>query len=234
MWCKVRIWLESLLHLFFPQRCAVCGTLLREGEEAICLHCNIDMPRTGYHLQEGNPVERLFWGKIPIERATSYFHYAKGSDFKQILWKFKYKNHRQLALQMGRLMAAELGNSSFFQEIDVLVPVPLHPHKRRQRGYNQSELLAKGISEVTGIPLDTVSLVRRKYTETQTRKSPYERWENVSGIFYLQHPDKLIGKHLLLIDDVLTTASTITACADALVDIEGVRISVLTLAVAGD
>lgn len=234
MWHRINIWFESLIHLFFPQRCAVCGSLLHEGEEALCLHCNMDMPRTGYHLRVGNPVERLFWGKIPIERAASYFHYAKGSAFRQILWKFKYEGQKQLAQQMGRLMAAELNQSSFFQGIDVLIPVPLHPYKRRQRGYNQSEQIARGISSITTLPVDTQSLVRHKHTETQTRKSPYERWENVAGIFHLQSPEHFVGKHILLIDDVLTTASTITACADAFVGIEGLRISVLTLAVAGD
>ena len=201
----LKAWLLSFLHLFFPRQCVVCGTPLQEGEEAICLRCNMDLPRTDYHLCADNPVERMFWGKIPLERATSYFFYHKGSDFRRILHQLKYG---------GR------------------VPVPLHPRKQRMRGYNQSECVAKGVAAVTGIPLDAASVVRKKHTETQTSKSAYERWKNVNGIFHLRYPERFVGKHILLVDDVLTTGATITTCADVFRDVEGVRISVLTLAVA--
>ena len=133
---------------------------------------------------------------------------------------------------MGRFMAAELTVSEFFCDVDVIVPVPLHPRKQRMRGYNQSECVAKGVAAVTGIPLDAASVVRKKHTETQTSKSAYERWKNVDGIFHLRHPERFAGKHILLVDDVLTTGATITTCADVFRDVEGVRISVLTLAVA--
>ena len=169
----LKAWLLSFLHLFFPQQCVVCGTPLQEGEEAICLKCNMDLPRTDYHLCADNPVERMFWGKLP-----------------------------------------------------------LHPRKQRMRGYNQSECVAKGVAAVTGIPLDAASVVRKKHTETQTSKSAYERWKNVNGIFHLRYPERFVGKHILLVDDVLTTGATITTCADVFRDVEGVRISVLTLAVA--
>lgn len=129
-------------------------------------------------------------------------------------------------------MAAELTVSGFFHNVDVIVPIPLHPRKQRMRGYNQSECIAKGVAAVTGIPLDTVSVMRRKHTETQTSKSAYERWENVDGIFHLRHLERFVGKHILLVDDVLTTGATTTACADVFRDVKGVRISVLTLAVA--
>ena len=133
---------------------------------------------------------------------------------------------------MGRFMAAELSATGFFSDVDVIVPVPLHPRKQKVRGYNQSECIARGVSSVTGISMDTASVVRTRHTETQTRKSSYERWENVDGIFCLRRADAFVGKHVLIIDDVLTTGATITACADALRKVDGVRISVLTLAVA--
>ena len=223
---------SSLLHLFFPRCCIVCGARLSEGEEVICTRCNIDMPRTYYHLQKDNPVERMFWGKIPLERATSYFFYRKGSGFRSILHQLKYGGRKQLGVVMGRFMAAELEPSGFFQGIDVVIPVPLHPRKKKARGYNQSECIACGVSEVSGIPLDISSVVREKHTDTQTRKSVYERWENVEGIFKLHHSERFTGKHILIIDDVLTTGATTTACADAFCDVKDIHISILTLAVA--
>lgn len=228
----VKTWLLSFVRLFFPRQCAACGASLQEGEEGLCMKCNMDMPRTNYHLRKDNPVERLFWGKIPLERATSYFFYQKGSSFRQILHQLKYGGRKDLGELMGRFMAAELASAGFFKDVDRIVPVPLHPRKRKLRGYNQSECIAHGISAVTGIPMDTSSVIRKKHTDTQTRKSTYERWENVDGIFHLLHPGRLRGKHVLIVDDVLTTGSTTTACADAFKGVESIRISILTLAAA--
>lgn len=228
----VKTWFLSFIHLLFPRQCVVCGGPLQEGEEAICLKCNIDMPRTDYHHQKDNPVERMFWGKIPLERATSYFFYHKGSDFRRVLHQLKYGGRKDLGEAMGRFMAAELLTSGFFREIDMIVPVPLHPRKQRMRGYNQSACIARGVAAVTGIQVDDTSVSRKKHTETQTHKSVYERWENVDGIFRLCHPERFVGKHILIIDDVLTTGATTTACADAFQDVEGICISILTLAVA--
>lgn len=228
------VWCSSFVRLLFPRYCVVCGKPLQEGEEGICLRCNMDLPRTNYHLRRDNPVERMFWGKMPLERATAFFFYHKGSDSRHILHLLKYGDRKDLGELMGRLMAAELSDSGFFRKVDVIIPVPLHPRRQKARGYNQSECIARGISAVTGIPVDAVSLRRGRHTETQTRKSAYERWTNVEGVFLLSHPERFAGKQLLLVDDVLTTGATTTACADVFRDVEGVRISILTLAVAGD
>ena len=193
----------------------------------------MDMPRTNWHLEKDNPVEQQFWGKFPLERATSYFLYHKGSDFRHILHQLKYEGREDIGRTMGRFMAEEIRSSGFFDGVDFIVPVPLHPRKLRERGYNQSERLSEGIAEVTGITMDVRAVCRRVYSQTQTRKSAYERWENVAGIFEVEHPERYAGKHILLVDDVLTTGSTITACADAFAGVEGLRISVLTLAKAG-
>ena len=229
-----KAWFLSYVHLFFPRQCAVCGSSLQEGEEGICIRCNMNMPRTNYHLREDNSVERMFWGKIPLERGTSFFYYHKGSDFRHILHQLKYGGRKDLGEIMGRFMAAELAATGFFRGIDVIIPVPLHPRKQKLRGYNQSECIARGVSAVTGIPIDVSSVLRRRHTETQTRKSAYERWENVDGIFLLRYPERFVGKHILIVDDVLTTGATTTACADALKDVGGVHVSILTLAVAGE
>ncbi|WP_025073701.1 ComF family protein [Bacteroides faecichinchillae] len=228
----IKDWLGSFLSLLFPRCCLVCGRPLAKGEECICTMCNINLPRTNYHLQEDNPVEQLFWGKVPLERATSFFFYRKGSDFRQILHQLKYGGRKELGATMGRYMASELLPSGFFKGIDVIIPVPLHKKKQQLRGYNQSEWIVRGIAAVTGISVNTESIIRRKNTETQTRKSTFERWENVDGIFELHSSEHLPGKHVLIVDDVLTTGATTVACASALMEVQGIRISILTLAVA--
>ena len=133
---------------------------------------------------------------------------------------------------VGRVIATEVLPTGFFEDVAVVIPVPVHPRKQRSRGYNQSEWIARVVFQVTGILVDTSSVIREKHTNTQTRKSIYERWENVEGIFKLRHPERLVGKHILIVDDVLTTGATTTACADVFREIGGIRISVLTLAVA--
>ena len=228
----VKYWFGPLFHLFFPRCCAVCGASLIEGEDTICTRCNIDMPRTNYHKMKDNPVERMFWGKFPLERATSFFFYRKGSDFRQVLHQLKYGGQKEIGAIMGRYMASELQASDFFHGVDVIIPIPLHKKKQQIRGYNQSEWISRGIMAVTGIPVDTEAIIRRKNTETQTQKSALERWENVDGIFELHRSEHLAGKHILIVDDVLTTGATTVACASRLAEIEGVRISVLTLAMA--
>ena len=194
--------------------------------------CNINLPRTDYHLRKDNPVEKLFWGKFPLERATSFFFYRKGSDFRQVLHQLKYGGQKEIGAIMGRYMASELQASDFFHGVDVIIPIPLHKKKQQIRGYNQSEWISRGIMAVTGIPVDTEAIIRRKNTETQTQKSALERWENVDGIFELHRSEYLAGKHILIVDDVLTTGATTVACASRLAEIEGVQISVLTLAMA--
>ena len=231
MWQSCKLWLLSFFRLFVPRRCAVCGACLDDGEEVLCLKCDIGMPRTNYHLRVDNPVEQRFWGRFPLERATSYFRYCKDGDYRRILFRMKYEGRQDDAETMGRLMAADLVRSGFFEGVDVLLPVPLHPDKQRLRGYNQSACIAQGVSAVTGIPVSVGNVRRLKFTETQTRKSAHQRWDNVDGVFEVVDAAAFAGQHVLLLDDVLTTGATLTACADALAGVEGVRFSVLALAV---
>lgn len=224
--------LRSLLRLLFPQRCPVCGGALAEGEELMCRECDDALPRTHFHRWQGNTAEMMFWGKFEIGQVACYYYYRKKSPYARLVHLLKYEGRKDMGITLGRRMADEMADSGFFTGIDLIVPVPLHEAKRRQRGYNQSEQLAKGIHHATGIPIDTAAVVRSKYTETQTRKSRNERWENVDGIFRVEHPERYAGKHLLLIDDVLTTGATTTACADAFSAVPGVKFSVLTLALA--
>lgn len=172
------IWTD-LWNLFFPHSCLLCGRQLISGERVLCLKCLSGLPRTQFHLRKDNIVECNFWGKIPVEHATSFLYYAKGGNVRQLLYELKYHGNQEVGEVMGRMMASELMCSHFFDGIDLIVPVPLHQRKKRLRGYNQSECLARGVSVVTGIPMDTKVVIRSRYTDTQTHKGQYARWENV-------------------------------------------------------
>jgi ComF family protein len=179
-----------------------------------------------------NPVEKRFRGKAPIFRGTSFFFFQKGSPFQKLLHELKYKGNKEIGEILGRYAAAELLNSPDFCSIDIIIPIPLHPKRFAQRGYNQSEWIGKGLSAVLDKPQDTNTLKRVKQTTTQTKKSVFERFENTEGIFELSGAKELEGKHLLLIDDVLTTGSTLNAAINTLLNIPNVKISIFTLAIA--
>ena len=156
-------WFHSFWSLLFPRCCVVCGSPLSRGEECLCTCCNINLPRTGFHLRKDNPVECLFWGRIPgLKRASSFLFYRKGSDFRRILHLLKYGGYKELGEVMGRYMAAELSSGEFFDGVDMIIPVPLHRKKQKLRGYNQSEWIARGIASVTGIPLCAECMIREK------------------------------------------------------------------------
>lgn len=228
----MKSWFSHVVDLFYPNLCLICGESLREGEEQLCLHCFNNMPRTNYHLQCDNPVEKRFWGKVPVERASSYFFFQKGSGFQKLIHELKYKGNKELGVIIGRYAAADLLQSDAFSSIDILVPVPLHPKKEAKRGYNQSNLICKGLSAILVKPVVADNLLRKLDSATQTRKGVYERYENTSGIFAVKRVEEFAGKHLLLVDDVLTTGSTLEACIQALQTVENVKVSVFTLAVA--
>ena len=225
------IWTD-LWKLFFPQCCLICGKTLLEGEENLCFQCLSNIPRTHLYLRKDNEMEKELWGKFPIERASAYLYYSKGGDVKKLLTDLKYRGNADLGSFLGRCMTREMLSSGFFQGVDGIIPVPLHPRKQKIRGYNQSIMLANGISSVTNIPVWNDLLVRTQYTQTQTRKGSYERWLNVKDMFECTSPERLRDKHVLLVDDVFTTGATLVACADAFRQIPGLRFSVLTLAIA--
>lgn len=222
----------DLLDLIYPNLCFICGETLLKSESHICLCCLNNIPRTNYHLLTDNPVEKRFWGKAPIFRGTSFFFFQKGSPFQKLLHELKYKGNKEIGEILGRYAAAELLNSPDFCSIDIIIPIPLHPKRFAQRGYNQSEWIGKGLSAVLDKPQNTNTLRRVKQTTTQTKKSVFERFENTEGIFELSGAKELEGKHLLLIDDVLTTGSTLNAAINTLLNIPNVKISIFTLAIA--
>ena len=227
------IW-KDLYEFLFPRYCAICGERLLVGEDYLCLDCLRKLPRTRLHEREDNVIEKNLWGRFPVERASSFLYYSKGGGVQKLLYELKYYHNAGIGVFLGRCMASELLSSSFFEGIDYIIPVPLHAKRFKERGYNQSAMLAKGISEVTGIPVMEGWLVRTQATQTQTHKTRFDRWENVKEVFRMSGKMSLQNKHLLLVDDVMTTGATLTACADAFRDVPHLRISVLTLALAGE
>lgn len=223
---------DDFLSLLFPRLCCGCGTHLLRNEILICTECQVVIPRTNYHLVKDNPVETLFWGRCKIERAAAFSFYTKGSRIRRIIQNLKYKGIREAGNELGRIYAVSLKSSSFLDDIDLIMPVPLHPVKERKRGFNQALCIAEGISEISGLPVFKDVLFRKRPSETQTRRSRFERWMNVEGIFSVSTVvNELEDKHILIVDDVITTGSTIESCASELLKIKGVKLSVAAIAV---
>lgn len=226
--------LNDVWEFFFPRYCVICDKRLLRGEEHFCLNCLCALPRIRFRNQENNEIAKLLWGKMPIERAFAFLYYSKGGNVRELLFQLKYYSNQEIGYFLGRCMAKELLSTGFFDGVEGIVPVPLHEKKRKSMGYNQSELLSEGISSVVQIPVLKDVLRRKQYTDTQTHKSNYERWSNVTDVFEGMSIDRLAYKHVLLVDDVLTTGATLVACADVLKEVPGLRISVLTLAWAAE
>ncbi|MBR2196148.1 MAG: ComF family protein [Salinivirgaceae bacterium] len=233
-WLKtIQLLGTDLLSLFTPPKCCACGNALVRGENMLCTHCIMKMPKTNFHKVRGNMVEKSFWGRVPIEYATSYFFFLKSSDFQHLLHALKYNGRSDIGIYLGKHFGHELIRQPEFCHFDSIIPVPLHPDKLRKRGYNQSEMFARGLSKSMNIPVETKVLERTTFTETQTHKSRIERWENVKSVFAANPNINLNGKHILLVDDVLTTGATIEGCANALLEKNPMlKISVATLAYA--
>ena len=182
-------------------------------------------------MHDENPVSRIFWGRVNIKAATSFLFFSKMGRVQSLIHQLKYKRQKEVGLLIGKLFGDDLLNSPYYTDIDFIIPVPLHPKKLKTRGYNQSLMIANGLQESMGIEVFT-GLQRKAHSSTQTRKSRYERWENVKDIFEIKEHKRLESKSVLLVDDVLTTGATLEACAQVLLDISGLQISIATLAYA--
>ncbi|WP_165025478.1 ComF family protein [Dysgonomonas sp. ZJ279] len=220
---------RNFLTLFFPHLCVVCNCRLNESEKHICLNCLSLLPKTNYHNQPNNRLEDFFAGRFPFEHITVFAYFVKGGSIQRVIHELKYRNNPDIGYFIGELYGIDIKDISFISDIDYLVPVPLHPKRQKQRGYNQSLEIAKGISNQTGIPIDSATLIRAINNPSQTKSSRFERWKNVEDIFTINNTDTFKGKHVLLIDDVITTGSTIEACAKEILKSEGAKISILTI-----
>lgn len=218
--------ISDLLGLVYPLVCPVCGKSLFRGERSLCMKCYHHLPRSRFEHDDDNPAARVFWGRVPLTRVHAAFLYNKGNAIQKLIHEFKYRGHKDIGLFLGRELGHDLSAIEIFNDLDMIIPIPLHPKKKKKRGFNQSEIIAQGITEVIKVPLKTDLLFRRAFTSTQTRKSKYDRWQNVEHIFQLKDPEVLEGKHVLLVDDVITTGATMEACIQVLLEVEGVRVGV--------
>lgn len=202
------------------------------GEHIICTDCRFNLPFTNFHLQPDNIVARQFWGKVNLEAAYATYYFAKGGKVQNLMHHFKYKGMQQIGIILGEIAGTQLVKNEVFKTVDIIIPVPLHKKRLKQRGYNQSACFANGLAKKLGAAVDETSLIRAKATETQTHKSRFSRFENMQEVFAITDPEKLINKHVLLVDDVVTTGSTLEACAVQLLKIEGLKLSIATIAYA--
>ena len=221
---------SRLLDLVSPRLCAVCGRRLTVTERTLCAVCNLHLPRTGFQRDPlRNVMAKQFWGRIAVERVAALFYYEAGSAAGHVVYDLKYHDRPEIGHDLGRMMGREFMADGFFEGIDVIVPVPLAKKRQRQRGYNQSLMLAQGVSEATGLPIYNKVVRRTRFEGSQTQKGRWERLENVENVFELKDATSLRGRHALLIDDVVTTGATMVACARELLKVEGVSISLLAL-----
>lgn len=230
MFSTVSTYFTDFYRLFYPSICGCCDQPLTKGEAQLCVHCRLSLPFTQYEKMEENPVEKSLFGRAPIVYGSALLQFSKGESTQQLLHNIKYNGQRELAVFMGRMMGTRLQESGRLLAVDVLMPVPLHPQKEQVRGYNQSALLVEGMAAILPAEVQKDNLVRKVATATQTRKSRLERWENVEAVFDVRHPERLRGKHIMLVDDVLTTGATIEACVQALTEKADCSVSVAVLA----
>jgi ComF family protein len=207
---------NSILHILFPRVCDGCGSDIIDEESNLCMKCIAELPETNFHLHANNPVEKIFWGRLPIASATAQYYFVKESLMQYLMHQLKYKGNRELGKQLGRLMAYDLQKTNRFNKVDYLVPLPLFASKEKRRGYNQATILCEGIAEVMNVQIAGDVITRTQYTETQTRKGRIERWQNMEGKFELLKPEMIRDKNILLVDDVITTGATLEACGHEL------------------
>ena len=223
---------HDLLSLFFPELCTACGKNLFKNEVVICTTCIYNLPKTDFHLDDENRVARQLWGRFPFVQAISYLFFQKGGKVQSLMHQLKYNNSPQTGFRMGELYGYELKRSVSFKQPDLIIPVPLHSKRLKKRGYNQSEHIANGLGSILNVQVIVNNLQRFEATDTQTKKNRFARYENLKGAFQIKNPVEFISKHILLVDDVVTTGATLEACSLELLKINGVSISIATIAFA--
>jgi ComF family protein len=229
---EILSYFNDLIALFFPELCAACGRNLYRNERVICTNCIYHLPLTNFHSDPENKMARQLWGRFPFVQTIAFLYFRKGSRIQNLMHQLKYKKNQETGIRLGELYAYDLKRSTIFKQADLIIPVPLHPSKLKKRGYNQSECIANGISSILNIPVSNNNLIRTENTETQTKKSRYARYENLINAFSIKDKSEFINQHIMLVDDVMTTGATLEACSILLQKIEGVRISICTIAYA--
>lgn len=220
----------DLAHLLFPVVCSACGLTLHQGEKAICTHCINDLPYTDFHLYSANQVAKQFWGRIPCDAAMAMLYFKRGSKTQHLIHHLKYEGKTELGEILGGLLGERLKLSNQYKAIDTIIPVPLHAKKERSRGYNQCQHIANGLANSLRLSVSNDILLRKKQTSSQTSKSRYTRYENIQSVFQVNSAESIQNKHILLVDDVITTGATLEGCGNSLFN-SGIRkLSIVALA----
>jgi ComF family protein len=223
---------QNLINLFFPKSCAGCHSVLLSDEKVICTVCRHEIPLTNHHKMDDNEVYQKFYGRIPLEFGAALFYFHKKGIVQEMIHKLKYKGQEEISETVGDWYASELKDLNQMATIDYIIPVPLHKKRMRERGYNQVTGFGRALSNQLGIPYDDQLLHRKLHTKTQTKKDLLGRADVISTVFDVDFSDNHHGKHFMLIDDVITTGSTLEACSRALLKIPNVKISIVCMAMA--
>ncbi len=224
------ILLKDLFHIFYPKICVICDEKLIQNEKVVCTICRHDLPLTNFQSYTNNKVTQTFYGRIALEKGFSLLFFRKKGSTQKLIHDLKYKNNEEIGVFFGEWLGEILKENKEFNNVDFIIPVPLHPKKIRERGYNQVTKFGEKISFYLGIPFIENELIRISSTKTQTFKTRFERFNNIDTKFLLKNPSKFKGKHILLIDDVITTGATLEACAKEFLKPENSKISILTMA----
>lgn len=223
---------DGFLHLLYPELCVACGEAMPPRDSCFCFKCQLQVPVSDMHRQKDNEFTARFLGRLPVEGAAAMYYFSRRNPVQQALHRLKYHNQPEIGVKIGRTFGRRLREAETFGTVQAIVPVPLHPRKERLRGYNQSAQFAQGLSEILDLPVLGNVLLRPMFTQTQTRKKRMERFENVESVFALQKPALVADRHILLVDDVLTTGATLEECGQLLLRVPGTRLSLATIALA--
>jgi ComF family protein len=228
----VKQWCTDLLGLLFPNLCNACGIALYHSEHLICTKCLYDLPFTDYHQHAENRVAKQLWGRLPLNAAMAMLYFRKGAKVQNLIHNLKYNGRTDVGVLLGNMLGERLITSTLYKDIDLIIPVPLHHKKYKHRGYNQCTFIAEGIAEKMEIGFSEENLIRNTSTESQTKKNRYNRYENMQDVFKVSTPTHIAGKHILLVDDVITTGATLEACANELLNNGAAKVSIAALAFA--
>lgn len=223
---------KNLLNLFFPPVCEACNNALTDNELVICTICRHDLPVTNFHFDNADNVKKVVYGRVKLEQATALLHFSKRGVVQQLLHNLKYRGHQNISGFLGRWLVAELKTLKEYNQIDVVIPVPLYKTKLRQRGYNQVEQFGKAIAEAINADYNDTVLIKTKPTKTKVFEGRLSRWNDDGAVFAISEDLSLRGKHILLVDDIITTGATAEACATELLKIDNIKLSLATMAIA--
>jgi len=221
---------KNIYNLFYPEVCLCCHEHLTTNEQVVCVICRHDLPLTNFSCEYNNLIEKSFYGRIPVEHATALFYFFKKGNVQELIHELKYKNKQQVGGILGNWLGGEILNSGRFLTVDCIVPVPLHKKKLQSRGYNQVTTFGESLAEKLNISYEDNVLKRISFTNTQTKKIRLDRWKNVEELFFVEDNTAMANKHILLIDDIITTGATLEACWKAFEKTKNIKISIACMA----